>query len=231
MRTTESRRRGWAPGWAARAPIALVLGFLIAAASLAGFADVAEDLAEPQAIALDHGVLAFFEARRTPAATDAMRALSILGDARFILPLATIVAILLARRRQWAEAGIFVILVAGAALLNVELKHLFHRARPPGATYAAYGYSFPSWHAMVSLCVYGYLAHLVLETEWPTPQRAAAAAGLALLVLAIGASRLYLGVHWATDVIAGYLVALAWLTASVLAAGYARQRARRATNP
>jgi undecaprenyl-diphosphatase len=111
------------------------------------------------------------------------------------------------RRRS---AVMLVLFMAGAVLLQNGLKLLFQRARPE----ALFGslpssFSFPSGHALLSLCFYAALAGL-LPAYWRWPARAATWLAAALLVLGIGASRIYLGVHHPTDVIGGYLVAGCW---------------------
>jgi undecaprenyl-diphosphatase len=111
------------------------------------------------------------------------------------------------RRRS---AVMLVLFMAGAVVLENGLKLFFQRARPeaffgplPGS------YSFPSGHALLSLCFYAALAFLI-SAYWGAAARAVTWVAAALLVLCIGMSRIYLGVHYPTDVIGGYLAALFW---------------------
>jgi undecaprenyl-diphosphatase len=111
------------------------------------------------------------------------------------------------RRRS---AVMLVLFMAGAVVLENGLKLFFQRARPeaffgplPGS------YSFPSGHALLSLCFYAALAFLI-SAYWGAAARAITWFTAAFLVLGIGMSRIYLGVHHPTDVIGGYLVALIW---------------------
>jgi undecaprenyl-diphosphatase len=103
-------------------------------------------------------------------------------------------------------------------LLNDLLKEAFHRTRPePVAGWiAAQQYAFPSGHAMVSAAFYGYLAYLSWRLLNGIP-RIAAIVGLILLVLAIGVARIYLEVHFLSDVVAGYLSGLLWTDAVIVA--------------
>ncbi|WP_342746009.1 phosphatase PAP2 family protein [Brunnivagina elsteri] len=91
------------------------------------------------------------------------------------------------------------------------LKELFTRTRPSLWKHIidVGHYSFPSGHAMISLVIYGFISY-VLAKEYPQYKKQIYAA-TTLLILTIGFSRLYLGVHWATDVIAGYAAGLLWL--------------------
>jgi undecaprenyl-diphosphatase len=114
----------------------------------------------------------------------------------------------------------------GSALLNYVMKIAFARARPDGAdpTVYASGWSFPSGHALGSLIGYGMLAY-VLIVLWIHRPRAqlAVALGAALLIVAIGLSRLYLGVHYFSDVVGGYAAGVLWLSACISGVEVARR--------
>ncbi|HWQ61496.1 MAG TPA: phosphatase PAP2 family protein, partial [Negativicutes bacterium] len=105
-----------------------------------------------------------------------------------------------------------VVCLGGAALLNFLLKHLFERARPDMFTVISVtGYSFPSGHAMVSLCFYGMVAYLLCR-HLPRLAPQLLVYGLtAALVTAVGFSRIYLGVHYPSDVLGGYIAGGTWL--------------------
>lgn len=123
-----------------------------------------------------------------------------------------IIAVLaaLAVRRQWATAASLLLVVVGAQVLNTLLKAAFQRERPTVLELLpAQQFSFPSGHTMVATAVYLYLAYLV----WQRLQgfaRYALAASLVLLILLVGLSRVYLGVHYASDVIAGFIAGFIW---------------------
>ena len=102
--------------------------------------------------------------------------------------------------------------MAGALVLENGLKFLFQRARPP----AFFGsepetYSFPSGHALFSLCFYGVLAIAAARAMQSRAMKTGIWIATVLLVLAIGWTRIYLGVHYPSDVLGGYLVAIAWI--------------------
>jgi undecaprenyl-diphosphatase len=134
------------------------------------------------------------------------------------------VAAYLVRRGRRLDAALLAVTLGGAQLLTWILKAIFERPRPsfedPVAT--ASWFSFPSGHALSSIAVYGALAYLIVGGGRSSQARALVA-GVAFLVALIGFSRLYLGVHYLTDVLAGYSAGLAWL---LLAIGLLHARSR-----
>jgi len=122
------------------------------------------------------------------------------------------VLLILAYYRQWLESAGLIVCLVGEAVLNFFLKNLFERTRPDlFQVVAEAGYSFPSGHAMVSLCLYGMLTFLIARHVQSWRWRLVVI-GLAMaLVVAIGVSRVYLGVHYPTDVVAGYFAGGMWL--------------------
>lgn len=103
--------------------------------------------------------------------------------------------------------------LVGVVVLNQAFKFLVQRPRPEGfRLIAETGYSFPSGHSMVAMAFYGLLAWMAWHYERDKPVRFVAVAGFACIVGMVGISRIYLGVHYASDVIAGFCLALAWLS-------------------
>ena len=117
----------------------------------------------------------------------------------------------------WRRAAVWLIItMAGALVLDVGLKYGFHRARPaPFYGSLPHSYSFPSGHALFSFCFYAMLAGLINDRVRSLALRIVIWIVAALLILAIGFSRIYLGVHYASDVIAGYLAAALWVSAMI----------------
>jgi undecaprenyl-diphosphatase len=114
-------------------------------------------------------------------------------------------------RRRAALA--LAVVMAGAVVLENALKYALHRARPePFFGTAPESYSFPSGHTLFSACFYGVLAWIFAARTQNVGARAATWTASLVLIAAIGLSRVYLGVHYPTDVIAGYLVAAFWIT-------------------
>jgi len=199
----------------------------VLAASLLCFLALAW-LAHPStAGGLDARVNAFVAAHRTATLTAFFRGYTGLGQ-WLVLTAATVVVIAaLAWRTRRFEAVFFLIVMTVSPLLNLALKHLFERVRPPAASavLSVNGYAFPSGHAMSSATFALALAVIAWPTRWRWP-----AAGLAAtFALLMGLSRVYLGVHWLTDVLAGWVLAVAVVTATHLIMGsVAAQTSRRA---
>jgi undecaprenyl-diphosphatase len=131
-----------------------------------------------------------------------------------------VVAAILARRRQWLYLWTWAAAVGGSALLNRLIKDLFARPRPffEHPLLLETSYSFPSGHAMESFAVYGMLAYFAVLTLRSWRARTAVVIGVALLVILIGFSRMYLGVHYFSDVVAGYAAGGVWLSALITGA-------------
>lgn len=129
------------------------------------------------------------------------------------------VGLLLGIQRRWVVLGGWAAAFAGGGLLDEVLKLVIQRPRPPYATAFLhhYSWSFPSGHAMGSLIGYGMLAY-VLVVLWIHARRTqiSVVLGAALLIVPIGLSRLYLGVHYFSDVVGGYAAGPLWLSALYL---------------
>jgi undecaprenyl-diphosphatase len=133
----------------------------------------------------------------------------------------------LALRRRRAEAGWLAASLIGASIIDTTLKSLFHRARPDPNLHLAYvaNASFPSGHAMISSAVYLSLALMLAETDPRRLGRVCLLAFMCLVVLLIGCSRVYLGVHWPSDVVAGWCLGAAWALLVFAAMRWLRRRA------
>jgi membrane-associated phospholipid phosphatase len=198
-----------------RAAVAITL-----LAALVVFAALADELAEWQPfVSLDRHVDELLNERATPAPTTAMEAVTWLGSTNgLVLLTLAACAVLLVRRRVRAALLVALALV-GAEVLDALLKVEFARPRPSLAhplVAEAGGYSVPSGHATGSMAVYGAIAYLSLTTVRSRPTTAVITAGALLVVVLIGFSRVYLGEHFPSDVIAGWCVGVAWVAILVL---------------
>jgi undecaprenyl-diphosphatase len=180
--------------------LALLAGML--AASILSFSRLAEEVASSEpSVPIDSAVAEWLHAHATELATAVLSAVTRLGGAQLLLAITLVAVVALLLRRRVAHAAFVGAALAGGEGLNWALKAAFERPRPlfsdPLAT--AGGFSFPSGHAMVSLTVYGALAFVVAASARSRRTQAVALAGAVTLVLAIGFSRVYLGVHWRFD--------------------------------
>jgi membrane-associated phospholipid phosphatase len=168
----------------------------------------------------DGPVNSFIAARREPDLTIAFRLITMLGNTATLVLLVTAAALLLAwRARSWRPVWLPALAVGGSTLAVTIIKLAVGRPRPDHLLAAANagGYSFPSGHATNSLVAFSTLA-LIASTTVATRRRArivlwSAAIGAAV---AIGLSRVYLGVHYVSDVLAGWTVAIGWLTVLII---------------
>ncbi len=119
-------------------------------------------------------------------------------------------------RRLWPYLVMLAFALGLGELLLYALKIAFDRARPTaGTANDAYGASFPSGHSFTALVLYGLLAYFVWQVTTMRWARTLAAVFACGITLAVGFSRLYLGVHWLTDVLGGYAAGVAWLVFSI----------------
>jgi undecaprenyl-diphosphatase len=168
-----------------------------------GFAAIARDVVAGRTDAWDTGIELAIHAHASQALDEVMRTVSALGAVPHILGVISLVAIWAMRRRFERAAFIVVANYVVVDATNLILKVAFSRERPvlfPEAELQD-TYSFPSGHAMVSTAVYGVIAAIAVVLL--PRRRGLIIAGATLLVLAIGFSRVYLGAHWPSDVIAG----------------------------
>ncbi|KEF42572.1 MAG: hypothetical protein ER33_04715 [Cyanobium sp. CACIAM 14] len=166
---------------------------------------------DDQILGFDTRFLLWLHGWASPGLDRLMLGLTRLGDPVVVLPVVVLALGWFLGRRRWREALMLLVSCTGALLLNQGLKVLFARPRPElwPALIRESSYSFPSGHALGSLVLFGFLAAVLAHAY---PHLARWIGGLvSALILLIGLSRLYLGVHYPTDVAAGYAVGALWL--------------------
>lgn len=172
------------------------------------FGELAEEVLEKEPFAIDRPILLFMQAQATPLLDRAMVFISEVGSIRVLGPCAILIAGVFIFRQQWARLVYWVLGFGGAILLNMGAKQIFSRTRPDLWISIApeTSYSFPSGHSMQSMA---FVAALVM-LAWHRPALRPLFAAGAVFVALVGLSRVYLGVHYPTDVLAGWTAALAW---------------------
>jgi undecaprenyl-diphosphatase len=185
---------------------------LLAFIALAIFSWLANGVLAGQTWQLDSSLRAFAYAHSSPALTALMRAISALATPP-VLAFLSAALILWFVRAHWQRATVWLVVdMAGAFLLTVELKRFFARPRPlPFSMAEPATYSFPSGHALASFCFYFVAAGLLTARIQNSLAKVVLWVAAALLVVGIGASRIYLGVHYPSDVLAGYAAAAIWV--------------------
>ncbi len=185
---------------------AVLVGLAVAGGELLALVETPDG-----ATGMDRSITTWAVAHRTGGLTALARGLSTVGSQAVLIPVIVVVSGLLLVRRRIALAGVVIVAWAGALGLYNLVKLIVGRHRPPEVLWLTHATSssLPSGHATQSLASYAALL-IVAVAGWPR-LRGLGRALLVLLVAGIGCSRVYLGVHWATDVLAGWLLAAAWV--------------------
>jgi undecaprenyl-diphosphatase len=209
-------------GWLARLVLPLVdparkesVSLLVAATLLIGgtwlFLGVVEDVVTRDTLVnVDQSIYETLQAMRTGWFDDVMIVLTELGSAYVVIPVIVAAALWLAIVRRWQTLGYWIAAVVFAEVWVIALKYGLERARPQTRYELVDPYSFPSGHAAMSIVVYGFLAFLLAHGK-PGWQKVALALPAASIAVLVAFSRVYLGAHWFSDVVASIGLGLAWI--------------------
>ena len=195
--------------------LSLLFALVAAIGVLVFFAWLTDEVLEGDTRAFDETTRTAVHQFATPTLTTLMRGISFLGSTRFLLA-ATVVMVLCFIFRKWKrEAILLAVTMIGASILNITLKLAFKRVRPEPFFDLATpkSFSFPSGHSLASFCFFGGLAAILNARIESQKLRVAISSAAGVLIFLVGLSRIYLGVHHATDVIAGFAAALIWTAA------------------
>ena len=193
------------------------LHWLVIALALILFVWLGREVALGDALRLDAPIREAVHARSSPALTAVMRGVSLIGSEVVLVPLGLILVWWLVAAKRRRAAVVLAVAALGAEGIDQILKLLFSRPRPEPffGLASPITHSFPSGHAMVSCCFFGVLAAILAARGAPWARsrlkRMAIFAAAAILVALMGFSRVYLGFHYPTDVLAGYAAAAIWL--------------------
>lgn len=199
--------------------ISLVVGLALCIGAIYAFAEITESLLDHEIAAFDNAIAQPVIARRTPMLTAVLSKVTHLGDliAYLVFMLATAVYFYF-RRHNWILSLQIAAVLASTGAINLILKNLIARERPPGEHLVVVSMqSFPSGHSMSSIAFYGFLIYIAWNYLPRTWMKITTTIVLSSLVLIIGMSRIYLGVHYPSDVAAGFTGGLCWLVVCILA--------------
>lgn len=187
----------------------IALLFAMVLLPLWAFGGLAEEVHEGEAFFFDRPLLRWAQSLHSPALDSVFLFFSKVGYAWGVVPADGLLVLVLALVRRYREGLFAGLALAGSGLLNMAAKHYFGRARPTlWESLAPEGtYSFPSGHAMGSMTLAAVLVLLAWRTRWRWPVLVM----MLGFVIMVGASRVYLGVHYPSDIIAGWAAALAWV--------------------
>ena len=192
--------------------IFLVVGAIIAVAATVAFASLAENVLEGGTQAFDVAILEWLHGHQSKALTAVMVEMTYLGTGTVVIVVVGVAALFLWHTEHKHSARLLLAATIGNILLNGALKLVYHRPRPSVFTWqtSAVSSSFPSGHAMSATVVYGTVAYLLMRLQKHHWAKMLTLAGAILLILLICLTRLYLGVHYPSDVLGGIIVGLAW---------------------
>lgn len=221
--------------WAANLEAAVLIALLLAALALWGFVEIADEVLEGEALKLDERIVLSLRRANDPGTpigpqwlNDAALEVTALGSIAVLTLVVLGVLGYLGIRRLW---GAFWLVAAASALgeiLNITLKQLFARPRPAVVPHLTdvQTLSFPSGHAMLSAIIYLTLGALLMRLEKQRRVKAYILAVALTLTGLVGITRVYLGVHYPTDILAGWCAGLAWAILCWLAARALQRRGR-----
>lgn len=189
--------------------VQLLLVFGIFLACLIGFVAIADSVQDGETLVYDDAILTAINAQSTPLWDSFFTTSTRFGGGYTIVAVAIGLSILLAVRRSYKAAITVAVGVAGAGIINKTLKLVFERARPDLWEHLVTetSYSFPSGHAMMSSAI----ALTIIAISWRTRFRWVVLVLGIIYIAIVGFSRLYLGVHYPTDVLAGWLISSVWV--------------------
>ena len=218
-------------GFYAAAGVLLTAGLLLSLLGLWALSALTEGVMEGSTLRLDEGVLRWMSRRATPTLDRVALEVTALGDGVVVGAIALVAGTLLWLLGQRAHAALLAAAVGGAWVIYPVLKLAFDRPRPRLIDWPAHyatSSSYPSGHATLSMVLFVVLAYIVHRLSGRRGVGVAAVLLAGAAVLLIGLSRLYLGVHYPSDVLAGYVVGFSWAVFCALAVESLRfQRARR----
>lgn len=192
-------------------PFAILLGIPLVLGIWVFFGILDEVAEADRLVDLDKTVFGYLSGLRTPNADKVMIAVTGLGDAAVVLAVAFAAVAVLAFAQRSRAILFLITAIAGAAAFVGGIKRFIHRPRPLAMYDGVAEYSFPSGHATMSVVLYGFVAILLLQSA-PARWRREIAFGTLSLIVMIGFSRVYLGAHWLSDVVAGMAFGVSWVS-------------------
>src|SRR5690554_7595871 len=193
--------------------LTIVISFVLFVISLNVFVEITEDLKEDELTAFDDAISTAVQSYRTPSLTSIFELITHLGDriAYFIAAL-IVAAFFYFKYGRWKFTLQTILVLLLSSLSNVVLKKVINRERPTFEHLVAVStLSYPSGHSMSAMAFYGFLIYLTFRFSGSWWAKFSSFIGFGLLILLIGISRVYLGVHYPSDVIAGFMGGLIWV--------------------
>lgn len=193
--------------------VTILISGIIFIVALNGFVELTDELAENELTTFDESVTEYVLSFRNDTLTSYFKFCTEMGD-RYAYMVITLVlaAYYYIKRRSWKFIAQTAIVLILATLSNVGLKKVINRSRPElDHLVSVNTLSYPSGHSMSAMAFYGFLIYLCIRHKMSQPLRTVVIALLVFIILSIGVSRIYLGVHFPSDVAAGFVGGLLWV--------------------
>lgn len=198
--------------------IIVLLALIFIVFGINSFIELTETLINDELIGFDNSVTDYVLSHRSPALDTYFKMVTDIGDVEGYVIVTIIAAIIswavLKKWKYMLQIGIVMII---SALSNLALKRVFNRARPTiEQLVTADGLSYPSGHAMAAMSFYGFLIYLFYKMKMNKILKYTGMLLAALLILSIGISRIYLGVHYPSDIVAGFIAGAVWVVFCII---------------
>lgn len=194
------------------------IGFIIAFISFIIFLDFGSQVKGiDSGIYFDKRVISEVSQLVTPSIKRVMIFISFIGSAKFYIPISIALIYYFYKRKQLLNIIALLSGILGSAIMNFLIKGYYQRMRPEDFfQIKELGFSFPSGHSMVGISAYFMLTYIFFRDKPWNTKKILAWATTVLLVVSIGLSRIYLGVHWPTDVIGGFALGFIWIYVNII---------------
>lgn len=194
--------------------VTIVISAVLFIVAMNGFVELTDDLGDNELRSVDESVTTYITSFRKPWLTDYLVFVTHLGDRNAYIVFTVLLALYyFIKNRSWKFIVQTTLVLILATLSNIVLKRVINRARPTlEHLVTVNSLSYPSGHAMSAMAFYGFLIYLCLRYRMRQWIRYVLVVSLVLLIVSIGISRIYLGVHYPTDVAAGFIGGLLWVT-------------------
>jgi len=223
------RRSGRLRRALARVTLLELLALAIGVIAIVLFGLLARAVLDAEVAAFNRAALTSIHRLSSPALDTLAIAITWLGNVPTVVVLGLALGIALRRSGRRIDAWVLGAVLGGGGILSITLKAVFDHPRPQvfEHVYAAAGQSFPSGHSLISYCLWGFVATWLLSSDPRNPLRWLGAALCIAVATSVALSRLYLGVHWPSDIVAGLLVAAFWLATCFIGRQAVRRRVAR----
>lgn len=194
----------------------IVISTMVSLIAVLAFFKLADDVLQKEVLAIDAAITNIVVSHQPDILTNVMYVITNFGSPYVLLLGSAILCVYLYNKKK-KDVLIFLTIFSTGVVINFLLKEFFQRPRPDQfQLLTEYGFSFPSGHAMNSFVFYSAVAYFILRSSKNIKLSFIASLVCAAIITAIGASRVYLGVHYLSDVLAGYIAGFLWFNCAIL---------------